>query len=561
MSSWRPWILVGILAVAGAGYLTRSHWEWQPHAPPVNPPELNAPLPGTDSISGLRVSQPDGLLWTADFDYFYSGDPHPAMLHVQLLSLVGPPGSLPPGLAPAQGMPIVSDTFVPTAAQKGHHHISVPLSYPQGWQTTAQVRASLLGYNGVDLARQQIAQTIVWPDWQTWIRNQSLATRTPEQNLDQAIAYIDAGSESELSAAKALLEGLLARNPRLDQGYIELARIAMKSNWSPEALHQAEGLLQSALQISPDSANAKILLGYVYAYQGHFAKADALFTEVSKHETPNLWLWENWGESLAMQGNVGQAIAKYRETIVRPMTHGTADRAREAAYEQLLQLLDRRKDLAGMEALHKQRVADFGPGHCYRSKYAQFMLQRRGDIQTAIEQSQQALKENCTDPVARQTLGLAEYAQWAAQSGQQRAAALNQARIYLPLGPMALYSLAAGDPTFAAAKQLIAGGEKVDQLDADKLTALAYALRESNVTAIKHLVSLGARTDLPVGYQSVPTALLPVMEGNIEAVRVLRELGVDYSKLRFHGATAFDIAKTTGNAVLLHALGPESDAL
>jgi ankyrin repeat protein len=59
----------------------------------------------------------------------------------------------------------------------------------------------------------------------------------------------------------------------------------------------------------------------------------------------------------------------------------------------------------------------------------------------------------------------------------------------------------------------------------------------------------------------VPTALLPVMEGNIEAVRVLRELGVDYSKLRFHGATAFDIAKTTGNAVLLHALGPESDAL
>jgi len=72
---------------------------------------------------------------------------------------------------------------------------------------------------------------------------------------------------------------------------------------------------------------------------------------------------------------------------------------------------------------------------------------------------------------------------------------------------------------------------------------------------------LGARADAPVGISQMPVALLPVMEGNIEAVRMMRRFGVDYSKLRFRGATAIDFAKQSGNSELLDALGQNAAAL
>jgi tetratricopeptide (TPR) repeat protein len=364
-----------------------------------------------------------------------------------------------------------------------------------------------------------------------------------------------------LSEAKTILEQLITQNAQFDQGYVELARIAMKSIGGPESLHQAESLLSSALQIKPDSANAKILLGYVYAHQGRVAKAEALFADAANSNTRNLWLWANWGELLVMQGKFDQAIVKYREAIARPMTHDTYDRARADAYEHLLVLLQRRKDFDGMEALYKQRIAEFGPGACYSTGYARFMLQVRGDAPGAIDVASGALNQNCEDSEARQILGLAEYVRWANTTGPQRAESLNQARIFLPAGPMPLYLLATSDRTAPAAKQLIASGEKIDQTDNDKLTALAYALQNRDLSAAKRLLALGARPDAPVGYGAIPVALIPVMEGNIEAIRMMQQFGVDYSKLRYRGATASDLAKQSGNSALIAVLAQNQSAL
>jgi hypothetical protein len=69
-------------------------------------------------------------------------------------------------------------------------------------------------------------------------------------------------------------------------------------------------------------------------------------------------------------------------------------------------------------------------------------------------------------------------------------------------------------------------------------------------------LALRANPNTLVGYDEVPLALLPLMEGNPEAIRLLRDHGVDYSKLRYKGATAFDFATQTGNKELLRALGP-----
>jgi hypothetical protein len=58
-----------------------------------------------------------------------------------------------------------------------------------------------------------------------------------------------------------------------------------------------------------------------------------------------------------------------------------------------------------------------------------------------------------------------------------------------------------------------------------------------------------------VGRAGVPVALLPVLSGDIDGVRLMRQNGVDYSKLRYQGATALEIAKGLGNSALLDALG------
>ena len=555
MPSQRPLILAAILIALLLGYALRSNFS-RPEASfrQTIPPSELTPLPGKNSISGLTIKQDKHGAWRAEFDYYYTGEPKFAALRIELApslgSSIGPIGSQR------------RDTYLP-AAQRGQHHVSAAIAYPGGEQTTRQISAKLLRSMTGDqvIASQEIDKVIDWPTFQTWIQQQQMAQSSPESNFNRAVQLIDSESAPQLSDAKAILERLIAQNTQFDAAYVELARIAMKSNWGPEGLHQAEALLSSALQINPANVNAKILLGYVYSHQNRFTRAEALFSEAASSDTRNLWLWTNWGEMLAMQGKLEQAAEKYRRAITEPMTHDTYDRARAEAYSRLLDLLQRRQDLDGMEALYKQRIGEFGPGSCYSSDYARFKLQVRGDTQGAIDLARGALNQDCEDSEARQILGLAEYVEWAGDSGAERAKALNQARIYLPAGPMPLYLLAKSDRTVRAAKALIVAGEQIDQRDNDGLTALAHALQDGDLVAAKRLLMLGARADAPIGIEQMPAALLPVMEGKIEAVRMMRRSGVDYSKLRFRGTTAIDFAKQTGNSQLLDALGQKAPVL
>jgi tetratricopeptide (TPR) repeat protein len=546
-------VLVGVLLalVFSYSYLNR------PFQPQVQPPQLRSeptPLPGKNSISILTVWQEKEGAWTASFNYYYTGQPRFAVLRVDLAPVRESP-EYPAGSHHLEA-------YLPPAVP-GRHHVTVRIPYPGSEQTTRQVSAKLLTsmIDGQVLASQEIDKVIDWPTFPTWIRQQQMAGGSAQDNLKRAVGLIDSESAPQIAEAKGILEQLLAQDAKFDPAYVELARVAMKSNWGPEGLHQAETLLSSALQLNPDSANAKILLGYVYAHQRRFAKADALFSEAARSDTHNLWLWTNWGELLAMQGKVEQAAVKYRRAITEPMTHGTYDRARIEAYRRLLELAEHRKDLDGMEALYKQRVAEFGPGSCYSSDYALFKLQVRGDTQGAIDLARGALNQDCEDSGARQILGMAEYVKWAAETGGERTEALNQARIYLPAGPMPLYLLAKNERTLPAAKALIGAGEHIDQQDNEGLTALAHALQDGNLGAARRLLALGARPDVLIGPAQIPVALLPVMEGNVEAVRMLRRSGVDYTKLRFRGTTAIDFAKQSGNNDMLEAMGEKAMVL
>jgi hypothetical protein len=262
-----------------------------------------------------------------------------------------------------------------------------------------------------------------------------------------------------------------------------------------------------------------------------------------------------------MEGKSDQAVLKYREAVTRPMAHDSHDRGRVFAYRELLALLEKRKDHDGMEALYKQQLAEFGPSSCYSKDYARFKLLVRGDTQGAIDLARGALNHDCDDTPSRQILGLAQYVKWADTRGPERSESLNEARIFLPAGPMPLYLLATSDRTLPAARQLLASGERIDQLDNEKMTALAMALRDADLAAARRLLVLGASPQAPVGYQDMPVALVPIMTGDIPGIRLMQQFGVDYSKLHYHGANAFDFAKQSGNKALLEVLGAKGTTL
>jgi tetratricopeptide (TPR) repeat protein len=530
-----------------AGFFIAGSLCAQENAQPSNGVPTAPPLAGSNSISGLKVSQAGNGDWMADFDYFFTGEPRFASLTIELTPQPGAP--LGPGGTEQY------QSFLPPP-QRGAHHASAPIRYPGAEQRTLTVAVVMRkeSFSPVVVANQSANKIIDWPDFQTTVRNQQLAMSTPEQNFKRAVSLIDSEGAPQLREARTILERLIAENPKFDAGYVELARVAMKTNWGPEGLHQAKTLLQSALQIQPNNVNAKILLGYVFSHENEYAKAEAMFTQAEAAKSNNLWLWENWGELLAMQGKTDQAMIKYRETITRPMTHDTYDRARLSAYSELLDYLKARKDYDGMQALYKQRVAEFGPGSCFTADYARFLLDVRGDTQGAIELATGALHQSCDDTESREILGLAEYVKWASTTGNQSMEALNQARIYLPIGPKALYQLAGSDHTMAAAKKLIATGEPIDQQDNQKLTALGYALQNQDLPAARRLLVLGAKPDAAVGLPSMPVAMLPVLSADVDGVRLMQQSGVDYSKVKFGGATALDIAKQIGSLPLITAL-------
>jgi hypothetical protein len=214
-----------------------------------------------------------------------------------------------------------------------------------------------------------------------------------------------------------------------------------------------------------------------------------------------------------------------------------------------------------MEAIYKQQIQEFGPGSCYSDGYSRFLLEVRGDPQAAIDIANQALNNNCDDRGSRQILGLASYVKWAQSKGAAREAALSQARAFLPVGADAFYRLASGDRTAAALKQLLAEGEKIDQKDDDHMTALALAFQDNNHEAAARLLKLGAQPGLAIGDEGMPLALLPIMSGDVEGVHVLQRAGYDYSKFRYHGGTAIQIARASGNEEVVNALTRKDHAL
>lgn len=528
-------VLLAVIAAAGAYFWPRIVGE---PAPPV----VQA-LPGQNAITNLKVDKQADGRWAVSFDYFFTGPQPVASVSVFATHTTGVPGS--------QDREELVDAVFP---KPGPGKSTVYMRRPSGEYIGSRGVTVKMDANRVPLASAHVDAKIDWPPhWQIEM-DAALASKTPQQSVDEAVKLIDTERRANLHQAKYLLERLIEKNPQLDTAYVEMARVAMKTNWGDEGLRHAEQLVGSALQIQPDSINAKILLGYVYAHQKRYKEAEALFAGVAQADAQNLWLWFNWGELYDVQGRTDQAIAKYRQAIAQPPRGDTYDRARHAVFSRLASIYRERKDWASVDAVLKQHAGEHAPSACHGLEYAEFKIER-GDAQAAMDLAKQAEQGNCADVSSvRLVRGLGHYLQWAGSKGAERDESLRQARIYVPAGPALFLRLAASDQTFDVARQLVAAGERVDQQDGAKLTALAYAFRDNQLDVARRLLRLGAKTDDLVGGEQLPVALLPVLTRNFEGIKLMQKAGVDYAKLKHNGTTALDFAQAQGDRELLDAL-------
>lgn len=557
MSSKRPIVLMAVLLLLLGAYLT---WPFIQHLYYGRPATISAaarptvPLPASNGISNLMVERAADGRSIASFDYAYTGEPKHAMVEIYQLAIGG--GAAKP----------VEWFIGGRGAMPGMHRFSIEVSNPAGHDiyTTEKVFAQMVVRAGTPIAPPPIAKVSVdhriqWPDPVKTEVEQAVVAGKTEVIVQKAVDLIDSGEAFQLQKARKLLQMLVDQSPSTDAAYVELARVAMKTSWNASGLREAETLIGSSLQIRPDSVNAKILLGYVYAHQGRYKPAETLFAEAAATNPPNLWLWANWGQVLAMQGRADAAIQKYREAVLRPPTQDTYDRARWDAYWHLLPLLERRDDLAGIEALLKQRAQEYPGKGCFSVDYARFLVLQRGDAAGAQAVMRDAASPACDESRKRLVEGLVRYVAWAQGGDAERAELLRQARVFHPVNPALFYALASSERAVSIARQLLAAGEKIGMQDHQQFDALAYALRNGESAIARRLLRMGANPLAEIGSEKMPAALIPVLSRDLESIRLLQRAGVDYAKLRYQGTTAIDHVRKEGDVKLLRLLDPKAD--
>jgi hypothetical protein len=326
-----------------------------------------------NAVRSVQVEKASDGKWVATVDYFYTGKPMAGRIVVKQWVT-----------KTTSNVDAVPERAAETAAQMGANRVRLTLKPPSDDRYTQKLDAELVDPGERVMAGAEVVRLLEWPDPVVARAAGAIDGMTADAVLAQVGGLIDSQRADLLPDAFTLLQALLQRDPGEARAFLDLARIAMKTNWSAEGLAQAEALIGKALELRPGSADAQILLGYVYANQGRTKQAQSMFETASRSGTKNLWLWTNWGELLLAQGQEGRAIERFRQAIQSPRGEAANDRARMQAYAQLISIYGRRGDDDSLDALYRRRHSDYPDSTCAGLAYARFLEARRGDKAAAV---------------------------------------------------------------------------------------------------------------------------------------------------------------------------------
>ncbi len=564
-SNLRSWFSIAILlASANTSYAQSLAWPFGLHAPTLQASitpqagEVSEPF-----ISNLKVTQDGQKRWIVSLDVGRPDDPTWMLPELQI------------GWANQAKVdsPLAQSVSLRVAGGRAHVVVELvrPFGDPSPRATTwlvAVLRSYFRGQNSMGnrvVATQSVPIHIEWPSAAVYAKDYFVNVGSVKDILryvaTTTTVNIDGPrTEPAYREVKMLLERFLLKYPESDAAYYELARAEIRCQCGRDWLRTTEALLKNAIAINQGNASAMALLGDALRQQNRTADAEELFRKASGLPHPGPLVWADWGSLRRQQSQIDEAINFYRRALATPgipddYDETSTSRAREAAYENLWDVLAMKEDWGAMDELIQQQIGESPRRPCLKATYAEFKLRRKGDIDNAIVLGLRAIQEGCADAAAREGVGLAYYTDWARRTGPERLQSITRARQYFPPSAGLFYKLARSDVTATVIQQLKRTGEELDQTDADRMSALAYAVSNQDYAAIKRLYKSGANPMLPVGEAGLPVALLPIVLLDYEGITVFRGLGLDYSKISYRGSTALEYAKRIENIKLIEALG------
>ena len=388
--------------------------------------------------------------------------------------------------------------------------------------------------------------------------------------LSDAISLIDnsnLGGET-LQIAKKYLEKILLEDPKNVQAYLEMARIRMKEDKNVTGhdnsigVTQAERLINIALDIDENYANAYVLLGYVKAAQNDISGAIKVLEKAKSLGTKNAWLYFNWGLALEKKGDYSGAMKIYEEAIALPLKTYMQDISLKSnnhaipyIYSKLLSYVKQTGDWKKVDRIYQSQL-DVVNAPCQYAEYADFRLKRFGDYDKSINYAESALDRGCEEQ-ARAVLAQAYLVKSTssvtldkeeASKLYYKSQALTQNTIKL------ITQLASSKYTEVAIPTLLSKGLNINSIDAQKMSPLAYAIIIGDKATTESLLKHGADPDLLVTKNGLSSLMLAIAYNKNDLATVLIKKGADTELKTEAGFTALSIAKRVENKVMQNIL-------
>ncbi len=355
-----------------------------------------------------------------------------------------------------------------------------------------------------------------------------------KQKIEQAYRLIDSGHG--YSSAKSILEEVINHDANQPQAYLELARIAMKTNW-PEGLIKAEELILTAKEIDKTYANTNVLLGYVYTNLERYEEAEAEYLLAEELGTDNLWLYANWGLNEQKQGHVKAAIDQYLKVanVELPQNRNIAPWRWVFRYSKFVDFMKDEKEYEALDKLYGKYVKSPGRHNCARLNHAKIKLELLNDPEQAIETYLEQ-RSICRDSGA--LLALAYYQVWLMSKSngtKEDKTALRRANALAPSNVSLFYELSQM-PRLKKLMSMLSAEKDINEISAKGQTALIMAIEQDQISATKILLENGANPNIPEE-DYFPPLMRAIQKGNLKIVKLLVDAGADLEVLRIYGIT------------------------
>lgn len=308
--------------------------------------------------------------------------------------------------------------------------------------------------------------------------------------------YLMIGGPENLMLAKDILDRLLAKLPASPPLLVEMARYHLKSG-EEGGVEQAEQRLARALRLAPNSAEAHLLLGYVFTLQGRFDEAQVKYEQAEVLGTDNLWLYANWGTNDLLQQQMGGALEKYLKAVETESQNATTRYVRRWIYggSDFFNLLVAGNDVETAER-HYDRYAELNPAEpCIVRDKGRMLLYYTSALDRAIESFSRAAELGCQGKSAEASL--AYFLRW--HQGLGAGVPFNDlkrdyliAEQFAPNDAQLLYGAAQSSITSVLLPALLHEGKEINSINSEGMTALLYSIAAQDVRAAFVLLKHGA---------------------------------------------------------------------